>query len=187
MSFVDVDDYLLDGFENIARRFVLTQHDARAADSQLEPFPAHGLDQDAELQLAAAGDLKGVGLSGRGRDTQGNVAFRFSQKSLANHAALHLVTLLSGERTIVDTKGHGEGRRIDGLCGNWLREQRIGDCVGDGGADEAGNGDDVASERLIDRLTLEAPEGENFRDASVFDERTIAQKSLDHLIWPERA
>ena len=36
------------------------EDDARLADGQLEAFAPHGLDQDAELQFAAAGDLEGI-------------------------------------------------------------------------------------------------------------------------------
>ena len=56
---VDVDDDGLVGLLAAAVRTVAEQH-ARAADRQLEAFAAHGLDQHAELQLAAAGDLERV-------------------------------------------------------------------------------------------------------------------------------
>ena len=58
---VDVDDHFLDRLELLAGRLVGAHDHARAADGQLEALAPHGLDQDAELQLAAAGDLEGVG------------------------------------------------------------------------------------------------------------------------------
>ena len=42
------------------RRRIRLEHDLRPRDGQLEALAAHGLDQDAELQLAAAGDLEGI-------------------------------------------------------------------------------------------------------------------------------
>ena len=53
---VDVDDHLLDRLEQLAGRPVLKQ-DLRPRHGELEAFAAHGLDEDAELQFAAAGDL----------------------------------------------------------------------------------------------------------------------------------
>ena len=43
----------------------MLRDDLGLADGQLEAFAAHGLDQDGELQLAAALDLPGVGALGR--------------------------------------------------------------------------------------------------------------------------
>jgi hypothetical protein len=48
-----------------AVRAVAEQH-ARAADRQLEAFAAQRLDQHAELELAAAGDLEAVVVGGGG-------------------------------------------------------------------------------------------------------------------------
>ncbi len=58
------------GSSGLAVHVVLAQHDARATNGELESFPTHGFDEDAELQLAAAGNLEGVGLGGRGRVTR---------------------------------------------------------------------------------------------------------------------
>ena len=69
---------------------------------------------------------------------------------------------------VVDEEGHGHGRRIDRL-----RLQRLGDVeraerVGDVDLFQAGDGDDVAGIRLVDRLTLDAAEGEDLGDAALF-------------------
>jgi hypothetical protein len=55
---VDVDDHRLIGL--LAAIGAVAEEDARAADRKLEALAAHRLDQHAELQLAAAGDLEGV-------------------------------------------------------------------------------------------------------------------------------
>ena len=44
--------------------FVFLIDDLRFADSELIAFPAHCLDQDGEMQLAAAGNLKAIGRVG---------------------------------------------------------------------------------------------------------------------------
>src|SRR6187402_928107 len=69
---VDVDH---DGLVGLlaAVRSVLEQH-PRAADRKLETLAAHGLDQHAELELAAAGDLERV-LAAAFGDLDGDVAF----------------------------------------------------------------------------------------------------------------
>ena len=61
---VDVDD---DGLVRLlaAAGAVAEQH-ARAADAELEALAAQGLDQHAELELAAAGDLEAVAVGGLG-------------------------------------------------------------------------------------------------------------------------
>ena len=59
---VDIDHHLLDRLEPPAgRRIALEQH-ARARDRHLVAFAPHRLDQHAELQFAAAGDLERIPL-----------------------------------------------------------------------------------------------------------------------------
>ena len=58
MLVVDVDDDRLIGL--LAAVGAVAEEDARAADRKLEALAPHRLDQHAELELAAAGDLEGV-------------------------------------------------------------------------------------------------------------------------------
>jgi hypothetical protein len=51
---VDVDDDFLDRLEPLAGFFVRLEDDRGPRHRQLEALAAHGLDQDAKLQLAAA-------------------------------------------------------------------------------------------------------------------------------------
>ncbi len=62
MLLVHIDDDFLDGLKPRAGFRVGLVHDARARHGKLEAFPAHGLDQDAELQLAAPRYFIGVGV-----------------------------------------------------------------------------------------------------------------------------
>ncbi len=70
-----------------------------------------------------------------------------------------------------------EGRRIDRLGRQRLVDRRNGQRVGDGGSLEARDGDDVARFGHIDRRALEAAEGEDLRDAALFDFLAVAARA----------
>ena len=59
MLLVDVDDHFLDRLEQFAAVALLEQN-LRPRDRKLEAFAPHGLDENAELQFAAAGNLHGI-------------------------------------------------------------------------------------------------------------------------------
>ena len=65
--------------------------------AELEALAPHGLDQNAELQLAAAGDLHGIALLRLG-DAERDVALSLAQQTVADHAARHLVAFGAGKR-----------------------------------------------------------------------------------------
>jgi hypothetical protein len=90
MFVVDVDDDRLIGLFAAARA-ILEQH-ARAADRQLEALAAHRLDQDAELELAAAGDLERIALLALGQADR-DVGLGLALQPVADDAALHLVAV----------------------------------------------------------------------------------------------
>src|SRR5580698_8242415 len=66
MLLVDVDHDFLDRLLPVAGRFVLFQHDARTRYRELEALASHGLDQDRELQFAAARYFHGILVVGLG-------------------------------------------------------------------------------------------------------------------------
>ena len=92
---VDVDDH---GFVGLlaAVGAVAEQH-ARAADRQLEAFAAQGLDEHAQLKLAATGDLEAV-VVGRHGDADRYIALGLALEPLADDAALHLVAVACRRR-----------------------------------------------------------------------------------------
>ena len=110
---------------------------------ELEALAAHRLDQHAELELAAAGDLEGV-LVGAFGDLDGDVAFGLAHQPVADHAARDLVALAPGIGAVVDREAHRQRRRIDRLRGDRRGHRGVGDGVGDGRLGEPGDGDDVA-------------------------------------------
>ena len=95
--FIDVDLDLLDGLDGPAGFRVYLHHHTRPADRQFEALAAHGLDQDAELQFAAAGDLEAV-LRRPVLDLERDIAFRLPEQPVADHPAGHLVAFGAGQR-----------------------------------------------------------------------------------------
>ena len=163
------------------------EHDARARHGELEAFAAHGLDQDAELQLAAAGHLVGVLGLGLLGDADGDVALGFLEQPVADDAALHLVALLAGERPVVDAEHHGERRRVDRLGEKRLVDGGVAQRVGDRRLGDAGDGDDVAGLGEIDGRALQAAEGQHLGDARGLDQRAVAAHGLDGLVGLDAA
>ena len=80
MAVGDVDD------EELVRLVIhpvdLLDDDFGLADGQLVALAAHGLDQDREVQQAAAGDLERVAVFGR-LDAQGDVRFELALEAIA--------------------------------------------------------------------------------------------------------
>jgi len=73
------------------------RHDLGLADRQLEPLTPHLLDEDRELELAAALHLPDVWSCGR-EDAQGDVADELRAQPALDRARRHLVAVLPGER-----------------------------------------------------------------------------------------
>src|SRR3546814_9649090 len=99
MLVVDVDDDRLVGL--LAAIGAVAEEDAGAADRQLEALSAHRLDKDAQLKLAAAGDLEAV-IIVRGGDADGDIALGLALQPVADDAALHLVAVAAGIGAVVD-------------------------------------------------------------------------------------
>ena len=165
---------------------VLLHDDARTRHGKLETFAAHRLDQHGKLKFAAAGDEERI-LLGRFLDLQRDIAFGLAQQAVADDADGDLVALGAGERAVVDDEGHGDGRRVDRLRMQRLGDDRIAERVGDGALGQAGDGDDVAGLSLVDRLALEAAEGEDLGNAAGFDQRPVIGQHLDRLVRLQRA
>ena len=183
---VDVDHNLLDRLLPLAGRFVLLQDDARTRYRQFKAFPAHGLDQDGELQFAAARDFHGILVGGFGH-AQRDIALGLAQQAVADHAAGHLVAFGAGERRVVDDERHRYRRRIDRLRLQRRIDGRIAECIGDGALGEAGNGDDVAGFGLFQRRALNAAKRNDFCNPPVLDQSAVAAQHLDGLIGLDAA
>src|SRR2546422_675312 len=79
---------------------------------ELVAFAAHRLDEDREMELAAAAHderVRGVGV----RDTERDVALELRIEPLAELAACHELPLTPGERAVVDAEAHAKRRLLD--------------------------------------------------------------------------
>ena len=65
--------------------------------------------------------------------------------------------------------------------------RRVGEGVGDGRLDEAGNGDDLARFGALDRHALEAAEGEHLGRAAFLDDVAVHVERLDRHVGGELA
>ena len=162
----------------LAAAGALAEQDARTADRQLEAFAAQGLDDDAELELAAAGDLEAV-IVGRGSDADRDIALGLALQALADDPALHLVAVAARIRAVVDGEAHRQRRRVDLTRVERRRHGGIGDGVGDGGFHQAGDGDDIAGFGALDRNALEPAEGEDLGRAALFHHGAVDVERLD--------
>ena len=172
---VDIDGDFLDRLQLFA--ILGTHQHPRAADGQFEAFAAHGFDQHAELQFAAAGHFE-IAIAGFG-DLERDIAFGFAQQALTDDAALHLVAFAAGIGAVIDRDGHGQGRRVDGVAGNGRVHGQIAQGVGNGSRFQARDGDQVAGFHTLHRHASEAPKGQQLGDAGLFDDLAVAAQRLD--------
>src|ERR1039458_528872 len=118
------------------------RQDLRLAHRQFVAFPPHHLDQDGELQFAAAHHLEGV--VPYLLDADGNIGQQFLVEPLAQVARRHPLPLAPGERRGVD----GERHRDRGLVNlDWRQRLRIfrgGHRLADRDAFHSGDGQDIA-------------------------------------------
>src|SRR4029078_10327888 len=156
---------------------IAEQH-ARAADRQLEALAAEGLDQHAELQLSAAGDLENV-IVPRQAQADGDVRLGLALQPIADHPALHLVAITAGIGAVVYREAHRKRRRIDLAGGNGHGRGGHGDGVGNGRLHQAGDGDDVAGFGALDGDAIQALEGEQLGGAAFLNEVAVDIYRLD--------
>ena len=147
-----------------ASRWVIT---SGLRDAELHALAAHLLDQDGEVQLAAARDLDAVGPP-QVFDAQRDVDAQLALEAVLDLAQGHGAAVLAGERAVVDQEEHADRRLLD-------LERRQGDGgrvelgrgqrVADGDLVGAGEPDDVAGGDLLDLAVLEAARDPQMGDA----------------------
>ena len=135
----------------------LVEH-ARGRDLELIAFAAHGLDEDGQRHLAAAGDVERIGRALEIGHAQGHVLERLAVEPLADLAAGDEFALAAGKRAVVDGEGHLHRGRGDLDKLDRLDAARRADRVADGDVADAGHGDDAAGLRLRDGHALQALE-----------------------------
>ena len=96
----------------LAHAVLVLREDLGVRDRQLEALAAHRLDEDRELQLAAAHDLEGVGGVG-GLDADRDVGEQLLLQPVLDVARRHPLALAAGEGRGVDGEDHRERRLVD--------------------------------------------------------------------------
>src|SRR6185437_1909467 len=179
----DIDGEVLDGLHGFAVDDA--GDDLRPADHELVTFAAHHLDDDGELQLAAAEDFETVG-GASVFDADGDVGEQLFVETLAQVAAGDGLPFAAGCRRVIDRELHGDGGLVDDDGRQRLGVLEIDDGFPDGDAADTGNGDDVADYRFGNIGALEPFEGEELGDLG-FLQRSIALGDVDLIAGFERA
>jgi hypothetical protein len=126
----------------------LARDDLRLADGELEALAAHLLDEDGELQLAAALHLPCVRRLG-GEDAERDVPDELGAQASLDEARRQLVAREPGERRRVDADRHRERRLVDGDHRKRAGVVRVGERLADGHLRHAGHGDELARPCLL--------------------------------------
>ena len=180
MLLIEVDHDLFDRFEQRAVGTALEQN-LGTRDRKLKAFAAHGLDEDAKLKLAAAGDLHGIALLGFG-DTKRHVTFGFAQQPVTDHPPRHLGSFGAGKGRIVDPEGHRQRGWVDRLGGKRCCNLRRANRMGDGRVGKACERNDVACGGFFEADTLEPAKGQHLGHAALLDEIASMVEHLHLLV-----
>src|SRR3712207_4830400 len=127
-------------------------------DLYLVALAPHHLDEDGELQLAAARDLELVGRVSL-LDPYGDVAEHLAVEPFFELARGDVLALGARERRVVDAEDHRDGRLVHGDDGQRLRRVGVGDRLPDLDALDARERDVLAVRGALDRLPLQPLEG----------------------------
>jgi hypothetical protein len=152
----DVDRDPLVGLLGLAVH--VAQDHLGAAGLELEAFAAHLLDQDGQLELAAAADLERVARF-RGQDLDRDVAQDLAIEAGLDLAAGHELAFAAGQRRGVDPEGHPQRGRVDVQARQRPGIGRVGQGVADRDLGQAGDRHDVARPCLGDLDPLDAVGG----------------------------
>ena len=163
---------------------LLVGDDLGLAGGQLEALAPHHLEQDDELQLAAALDLPGVGAADV-VDADRDVADQLGVEPVEDLARGQLLALEAGERRGVDPDLDRERGLVDadhrqrrGLLG-------IGERLADRHLFDAGDGDDFARAGLLGRHPLERLGHVELGDGRALD-RAVGPAPADLLPGADR-
>ena len=122
---------------------MVLRQDLRLADHQLVAFAPHHLDQDGQLQFAAAHHPERF-RSARLLHSNRDIGQQFLVQPVAQIARRDVLAFAAGERRGVDGEHHRDGRLVDLDLRQRLRSFRAGDGLADGDAFDAGDRQNVA-------------------------------------------
>ncbi len=127
----------------------------RSRDLEFVSFPAHGLDQDCQVQLAPPGDQECIGAVGFG-NPQSDILAQLFKQALAQLARSAPATFPAGHRRGIDPKGHAHRRFFDPDRFQGNRVLRIGQRLTDGNALQSGQCHNLTRFSLLDFDALQA-------------------------------
>jgi hypothetical protein len=133
----------------------VVEDDARLRHRELVALAAHVLEQDREVQLAAAGDLEDALLGGVAH-AQRDVRLQLAVEPVADLPAGDELAFATGERRRVDAEVHRQRRLVDLEHRQRRGPLGVGDRLADADVLDAVDEDDVARPRLVGLLPLEA-------------------------------
>ena len=129
MKSQDVNGQSFHWFQELAV-FVAAHDNTRFTNLRFKPFTAHGFDQDGQMEFTTAGNLEGIwGI--RILNTHGHVCFHFFIQAFTNMAACDEIPTPDRQRTVVDRKGHGQGRFVNFDASELFRIFRISNGIAD--------------------------------------------------------
>ena len=161
-----VDHQLLDRLDGLPAEGL--RDDVGARHLQLEALAPHHLDQDRQLQLAAADDLHLLRRIGR-LEPDRDVAEQLAIEAVADLAGGHVLAIATGHRRRVDAEDHRHGRLVDGDRRDGDAVLDVGNRLADGDVLDAGQADDVAGRGLLDVDALQAVERVQLGDLRLLD------------------
>src|SRR5208283_682935 len=153
----NVNDEALDGLHLFA--VFGADDDFGFADHEFKTFPAHGFDEDGELEFAAAEDAEGFGRVGV-FDADGDVGEQLFGEAVAKIARGEVIAFAAGKRAGVDAENHGERGLINDERLEGSGSFETGEGFADLNAFDAGDSDDVTGNDGVGFVALEAAERE---------------------------
>jgi hypothetical protein len=119
------------------------EHHARLGDGQLVALAAHVLQQDGQVQFAAAHHLEDAVFAGL-LDAQRHVVLQFLLQAVPDLAAGDVLAFATGQRAGVDAEVHRQRRLVDLEHRQRRRVGRVGDGHADADVGDAVDQHDVA-------------------------------------------
>ncbi len=135
---------------------------------ELEAFPAHHLDQDGELQLAASEHLHLLGGVGR-LDPNRHVAEQLALEPILDLTRGHILAFAPGHRGGIDAEDHRHRGLVDGDGRQRQAVLDVGDRLTDSDVFDTRQADDIARRRVRDVDSAQALEREQLRDLRFLD------------------
>ncbi|SBT08688.1 hypothetical protein ACCAA_600035 [Candidatus Accumulibacter aalborgensis] len=161
VRFLDVEGQHFIGLALLAFDFL--ENHPWTADRQLVTLAAHGFKENRQVQLAAPGNQKTVGVC-RFFDAQRHVGQQLLAQSLADLPAGDELAFSTGVGRVVDHESHVQRRLVDLQHRQRFGSLDIGDRAADRQVVDAGDQHDVAGQCFVHRYPFQPLEAEDLAD-----------------------